>query len=108
MNDQEIIERAQQIAHANSAACRNRPECFAKGHGKACMALATVIANAMREAAKEGAGGAGRKPNGEPQAFLVTQGRVFQDRVFLTMKAAEASVATRNDGAVIRPLVFGD
>ena len=50
MKDDEIDKRAEEIAHQNTAACRNRPEGLNKGHGKACLALARVIAAAMREA----------------------------------------------------------
>lgn len=50
MTDQEIDDRAQEIAHDNSPACRNRPESIAVGPSRACQKLARVIADAMREA----------------------------------------------------------
>tara|TARA_R110000737_G_scaffold212309_1_gene229745 strand:- start:3168 stop:3341 length:174 start_codon:yes stop_codon:yes gene_type:complete len=47
----DIDARAQEIAHENSPACRNRPAVYAnQGHGKSCDKLTKVIAAAMREA----------------------------------------------------------
>lgn len=53
MSNQEIGKRAQEIAHENSAACKNRPFCYQLGHGKACRKLAKAIELAMREAINE-------------------------------------------------------
>lgn len=50
MNDKQIFERAQEIAHEKTAACHNRPAHMAAGHGKSCKKLADTIAEAMREA----------------------------------------------------------
>jgi hypothetical protein len=44
---------------------------------------------------------------GEAVAWLVTGGRMFVDRAFISRKAAENSVAERKDGATIVPL-YGD
>jgi len=49
MNDKQIEKRAEELAHENSSACKNRPAVMSSGHGKACKRLAKVIAAAMRE-----------------------------------------------------------
>ncbi|WP_186194435.1 Lar family restriction alleviation protein [Burkholderia gladioli] len=41
---------------------------------------------------------------GEAVAYLVTGGRIFKDKPFLSKEAAEQSVRERNDGASIKPL----
>lgn len=40
----------------------------------------------------------------EIAAYLVTEGRLYRDKVFLSLQAAEESVSSRNDGAEIKPL----
>lgn len=40
----------------------------------------------------------------EIAAYLVTEGRLYRDKVFLSLPAAEESVSSRNDGAKIKPL----
>lgn len=51
MTDEEIWKRAQELAHENSPACRNRPAIYAGiRHGKSCKKLANTIAKAMLEA----------------------------------------------------------
>lgn len=56
MNDNEIDEYAQKVAHENSAACKNRPAIYAdQGHGRACERLARQISEAMRRARNDGA-----------------------------------------------------
>lgn len=40
----------------------------------------------------------------EPVAYLVCNGRLYQDRPFLSLSAARISVNDRNDGAEIRAL----
>lgn len=50
MQNDDIKKLAEQVAHKNSPACKNRPEHLANGHGKACKALAREIEAAMREA----------------------------------------------------------
>ncbi len=39
-----------------------------------------------------------------PKAFVVTGGKMYQDRAFTDKSTAERSKADRNDGAVIEPL----
>ncbi|WP_276642933.1 DUF551 domain-containing protein [Siccibacter turicensis] len=43
----------------------------------------------------------------EPVAYLVCNGRLYQDRPFLTLSTAKNSVNDRNDGADIKPLYAG-
>ncbi len=40
----------------------------------------------------------------EPVAHLVCDGRLYQDRAFLSFSTAQISVKDRNDGAEIKPL----
>ncbi|AXF58190.1 hypothetical protein DVA43_00740 [Leclercia sp. W6] len=40
----------------------------------------------------------------EPVAHLVCNGRLYQDRAFLSFSTAQISVKDRNDGAEIKPL----
>lgn len=40
----------------------------------------------------------------EPVAYLVCDGRLYQDRAFLSSSTAQISVKDRNDGAEIKPL----
>lgn len=49
MNDKQIEKRAEEIAHENSSACKNRPAAMSSGHGRACKRLAKVIVSAMQE-----------------------------------------------------------
>ncbi|WP_186198017.1 hypothetical protein [Burkholderia gladioli] len=43
----------------------------------------------------------------EPDAYLVTDGRLYRSRAFLDKGEAEKSVAQRNDGSRIEPLYRG-
>jgi len=43
-----------------------------------------------------------------PAAYLVTDGRLYVDKPFLSLEQAEASVKERQDGAVIVPLYRGE
>ncbi|EIV2085473.1 hypothetical protein A8C14_003379 [Klebsiella aerogenes] len=45
-----------------------------------------------------------RKTAAEPAAYLVCNGRLYQDRPFLSLSAARISVNDRNDGAEIKAL----
>ncbi|EPN9890819.1 TPA: hypothetical protein NRM86_001198 [Klebsiella pneumoniae] len=45
-----------------------------------------------------------RKASAEPVAYLVCNGRLYQDRPFLSLSAARISVNDRNDGAEIKAL----
>ncbi|ELP0296223.1 TPA: hypothetical protein OUF01_000754 [Klebsiella michiganensis] len=45
-----------------------------------------------------------RKADSEPVAYLVCNGRLYQDRPFLSLSAARISVNDRNDGAEIKAL----
>ena len=56
------------------------------------------IAAAMRELQER------RKTAAEPAAYLVCNGRLYQDRPFLSLSAARISVNDRNDGAEIKAL----
>ncbi len=56
------------------------------------------IAAAMRELQER------RKTAAEPAAYLVCNGRLYQDRPFLNLSAARISVNDRNDGAEIKAL----
>ncbi|MGK3485528.1 hypothetical protein [Klebsiella michiganensis] len=45
-----------------------------------------------------------RKAASEPVAYLVCNGRLYQDRAFMSPLMAEESVKNRNDGAEIKAL----
>lgn len=45
-----------------------------------------------------------RKADSEPVAYLVCNGRLYQDRAFMSPLMAEESVKNRNDGAEIKAL----
>lgn len=45
-----------------------------------------------------------RKAASEPVAYLVCNGRLYQDRAFMSPLMAEESVKDRNDGAEIKAL----
>lgn len=45
-----------------------------------------------------------RKAASEPVAYLVCNGRLYQDRAFMSPLMAEESVKNRNDGAEIKTL----
>lgn len=40
----------------------------------------------------------------KPKAFVVTGGKMYQDRAFMDKSTAERSKADRHDGAVVEPL----